>query len=985
MRTLLAFFLLAPAVSAMDRQWTRMTGQQPVETAPLITDWNGDGKPEALIINRLGQVLLWSVDGKALGGGQDGSAVQLPEGRWTSTPFAPAAKSGLRLLVGSVEGLVVALDSTFRVLWQQKLAGETAWAMGRPAEIVSGGRALYCFGDRKGVVSCFTGEGGVAWKADLGAPIRLAPVALTGKNGPALLVAAGSVLHCLEPGGGVRWKKDAGAVIVSGPIKTREGGAIAIGTEAGMIYAVAPDGREVWKTSIGETPDSGLAVMPGAGGASVLLCRGAWGNLHAIDGEGRRTWSYRFRTRSRNALVIGGRIVVPTFDQHVFALSASGELMDDYRVEGAVTGLAAAGDGSEDFLAVTNTLLAYRLRAGTPRSQYGNAREPGTVTAETSGGALVVGNPDGGLLVVNQKASERGGAVVRSGVITQRSLFELTAPGGASTGDVETVIATALGKVLVRKSWQPVAIAPAAVAAEKLAVCGDRAYSLPGSECLSALRLEHLYRGEADQGALRISSGLEKPIRARVSYEVPKRKAGTPFAGKITLREVVPTGSVNGESVPDALVEVGDAGLVSIPARGSISLWASVDARGAEAGDYTGKIRIEPLGRETAAAELPMALRVLPLKMPERPALKMCTWDYVPNRWFPDPKPALDDMQRHGVNVYPRTSAVPPGTVDRAGRMTIDWSPLDTELARLGGRGIILFQLTNGPLKFAVEPNAEARHRADVAYLRALRDHLRQNGLSYEDYAFYPVDEPGLDYGKVTLQILIDAGKLIREADPRFRIYTDPVATLSWKDFERIEPFIDVWCPNMRLVNGVLSGDPRMERILKSKHVWSYECISQAKSLSPLRYNRANAWRAKYTGLSGIGFWTHSTTDVDHWLAGNGINDEFALVYPGVRPVPSVRWEAARDGVEDIGAIALLEAAAERNRRAGTNAQLVEEAGREIRTALVDVMEMSDRVFIESRDYLAKGDRRLWHTAADVEVFERHRARIAALTMALEE
>ncbi len=124
---------------------------------------------------------------------------------------------------------------------------------------------------------------------------------------------------------------------------------------------------------------------------------------------------------------------------------------------------------------------------------------------------------------------------------------------------------------------------------------------------------------------------------------------------------------------------------------------------------------------------------------------------------------------------------------------------------------------------------------------------------------------------------------------------------------------------------------------------------------------------------------------MDHWLAGKGINDEFALVYPGVRPVPSVRWEAARDGVEDIGAIALLEAAAERNRRAGTKAQLVEEAGREIRTALVDVMEMSDRVFIESRDYLAKGDRRLWHTASDVELFERHRARIAALTMALEE
>ena len=101
---------------------------------------------------------------------------------------------------------------------------------------------------------------------------------------------------------------------------------------------------------------------------------------------------------------------------------------------------------------------------------------------------------------------------------------------------------------------------------------------------------------------------------------------------------------------------------------------------------------------------------------------------------------------------------------------------------------------------------------------------------------------------------LLDAGKLFREADPKLRTYTDPVPGLSWKDFERIEPLVDVWAPNMRLVSGLLSGDPRIQRIMNAGSVWSYECVGEVKSLSPLRYNRGNAWRAKFFGLSGIGF-----------------------------------------------------------------------------------------------------------------------------------
>jgi hypothetical protein len=270
----------------------------------------------------------------------------------------------------------------------------------------------------------------------------------------------------------------------------------------------------------------------------------------------------------------------------------------------------------------------------------------------------------------------------------------------------------------------------------------------------------------------------------------------------------------------------------------------------------------------------------------------------------------------------------------------------------------------------------------EIAYIRALRDHLRERGWGYEDYAFYLLDEPGLDNG-VNIPVLLDAGGLIREADPKLHTYTDPVAGLSWRDLERIAPLVDVWAPNMYLVSGLLSGDPRIKRIMKEKTVWSYECFSQVKSLSPLRYNRANAWRAKFFGLAGIGFWTHSTTEVDHWLAGKTFNDEYALVYPGELPVPSVRWEAARDGLEDAAAIVLLEQAIQRHRQSGTKRDVVAEAEVALRIAINDIMELSDEAYVQSRDFLREGDRVLGHTWTDVETFRRHRAEIARLTLAL--
>ncbi|MBI3852751.1 MAG: DUF4091 domain-containing protein [Verrucomicrobia bacterium] len=1006
---------------AMEIQWTRMAGQWPVESSPLVGEISQPGKTEILVLNRGGQLMLWSPDGKDIGSGQDGLVAQLPQGRWTTAPTLVDGPTGARLIIASVEGLIVGLDKKFQILWQHKLAGKTGWGRVVPARLQTSSGLAYAFGDGTGTVTCLTPTGVVAWTNALGAGPIEAPLRsfVRGQSEEHLLIAAGSTVLCLDSLGHVRWRCDLGKEIMTPPevLSLPNRKMILCGNAAGSLFGISPEGQILWECATGDIFNNSIAFLPRANAAPLILCPGLWGNLHAIDVEGRHVWTHLFRAKTRaTPLVVDAlgdghpKIFLPTFHQHVYAFDEKGGLADDLRLSGimpsALTPILDPATGRTDLLVTTTTLLAYRLRPGEPKSPYGKTGVPQQVSLQPpsagevrEASALQVRNPHGALINVKLSMTDTNDWTRIVSSLAARSAFEIALPSLVRTGawSLRATAQDAAGHLLDDKSWklplsssiEPKPALPGLLRAwstppfgsfEETRLAPFDNETEPGRE--QEVTLQNLYQDEAEQGAFIIASTRDDAVRCRVTLTNLVRKDGAIFAGANVLRQVIATGSVNGERVPDALPKLGDAGLVTIPPRRSVKIWVSADSRGSAPGNYKGRITISPLNNEAEKFELPLAIEVLNLRLPQEPPLTLCTWDYVPNRWFPTrSKEVLDDMSGHGVNVFPR-STIPAARVDTAGHLTIDWSTLDAELERLHGRGKILFHLNHPPIEFAGKKTDEEKRPVELAYIHALRDHLRERGWGYVDYAFYLLDEPGLDYGP-NVAILIDAGQLFREADPKLRTYTDPVPGLSWKDFERIEPLVDVWAPNMRLVSGLLSGDPRIKRIMNAKTVWSYECVSQVKSLSPLRYNRANAWRAKFFGLSGIGFWTHSTTEVDHWFAGKTVNDEYALVYPGELPVPSVRWEAVRDGLEDVAAITLLEHAIEQHRKAGTNHEQVKQAEEELRIALRDIMELSDEAFVESRDYLRAGDRVLGHTWTDLETLRRHRSEIARLTLAL--
>jgi hypothetical protein len=975
-------------------------------------DVDRDGLQELLAVNVGGQVMLWNLDGTDKGAGQDGAVAELPKGEWSSMPVVVNVREGARIVLGSTDGLLVCLDSTFKTQWSYQLPGTTQWSRAVPALLSSNEGPCLVIGDQSGTVTCLRADGRVLWTREFkDSLIRTYVSALcAAEKVRPVLVAAGEYLHCIDARGEIRWSCRIGGQMLAKPetIAVDSQQRIICANSLGQVVALTIEGNELWRVETGGEIDASITYWED-GAKPLIVCTGLWGDAIAFDVDGNRVWRHLFRSKNRARPLLadtGGdekpELVVVAYNQHVYAFDLAGKCVDDIRVAGSVNAspIAVPNErGGHDIIVVSTTLQAHRFAPGKARAVYGeSSARPGRVfiqyprnLGEAFPDAVVLDNPTGRFVRVNVLTTTATHGPCIYSRLSSSDTIVVPAPGtlrssGNDKPEVTVEVSDPDGSILLRKKIRGADKTETVKQDPSTRVWATPAYApldeRAGQKGQSnrSVDIGPLYQGEIDQGAIVLHNGGDETLDARIELGPPSRSDGAPFSGAVSFSALVETPTLNGERVPDALVPLVNQG-IAVAAHESKEIWVQVDSRGAMPGTYRGQLRVHGGAGEIPPGPIAVTIDVDTLRLPQQ-QLALCTWDYVPNKWFPEnTATVLDDMQRHGVTVFPRT-AVPKAAYDGQ-RLSFDWLALDEELARIQGRGTLLLQVAEPPIDFGAQSPGDP-HGIRIAYLRALRDRLIEKGWGYDSWALYPVDEPGLDYGG-NAQRLVEAGQLFREADPRMRIYTDPVPGLSQRDYERIAPYVDVWCPNMRLVSGLLVNDARMTAMRDSgKPVWSYECVSQVRSLSPLRYNRANAWRADYFKIDGIGFWTHSTTQVDPWIADTSKNDEYALVYPGAAPVSSVRWEAARDGIEDIGAIRVLEDALADARVKHPRAKAVTKAEEALRRARTGVMEMADEAYVESRDFLRQGDRQIQHTWWDAQAFVRYRRQIAAATHSLE-
>lgn len=429
----------------------------------------------------------------------------------------------------------------------------------------------------------------------------------------------------------------------------------------------------------------------------------------------------------------------------------------------------------------------------------------------------------------------------------------------------------------------------------------------------------HLPQGGHATIALAVEHAEEQPLRVSVTTEV---LGANKDALQLSLFEVATITRADGVRQGDPLLPLRNGNL-EVATGESKQLWIDVAAApSGSTGPHTLRVRLETMIRGRPVSRLlDIPARVWVVPPPPVPPSTV-VWGYLdspPIRGLA--KAAAADMLAHGVT----TAVLPAGDLpwpkpgaSLEGALIGDYRKFDEVMEALKGHRQYLFFLSfnsdssNRTFGRKYPFLSDSWKALFTAWIKEWSSRLKQSGIGYDAFAFYPVDEP---HKGVELDALTAVAHLIKAADPRIRVYTTlhQPEVLSNALIDEVDIF---------QLNGQALTAPLISKLkARGKQVWAYATLGGGKAGDPASFYRAQAWEAFALGLSGFGFWAYA----DVGRSGTAWNDtddarpDFAVIYEGKRSiVSSKRWEAWREGVQDFSLLfaALANARTETEREA---------------------------------------------------------------------
>lgn len=240
-------------------------------------------------------------------------------------------------------------------------------------------------------------------------------------------------------------------------------------------------------------------------------------------------------------------------------------------------------------------------------------------------------------------------------------------------------------------------------------------------------------------------------------------------------------------------------------------------------------------------------------------------------------------------------------------------------------------------------------------YARAVQGYLEQRGWLDEAYVYW-FDEPQeKDY-----QFVREGMELIHRAAPNL------TRMLTEHPDPRLHGLVDLWCLPTYMLTPETTGNPQVA----DDEFWWYLCTAPKAPYFTLFLDhygteiRLWSWATWKYGLDGLlvwqtMYWTSGSAypgdqvqnpwqDAMSWTSGYGLepgerrpwgNGDGRFLYPPNRdpsvnetkylagPIPSIRWELLRDGIEDYEYFWLLKQQVDRLEQAGVDESVYEDAG----------------------------------------------------------
>jgi hypothetical protein len=424
----------------------------------------------------------------------------------------------------------------------------------------------------------------------------------------------------------------------------------------------------------------------------------------------------------------------------------------------------------------------------------------------------------------------------------------------------------------------------------------------------------HMWQNEYESAAFDIINCSDTLLEMVVSVSPLTSSAGQRFESDETFtvrRAVYVYGSQIG-SIADALVSQNGRPFHLAP--GEVTqIWLTIFNPELTAGSYEGVIAVSAKrdqGQTIPIQTVPVIINVHERRFPEKIALKTCNWAYYEVGTAHE---MAEDLYSHHTSVYvvpaqdlpfPRFSTDLPGLVREPNYVRLDkilWMHKYAQTFLIG-------------LNFSIAEKDFGRFgnvrwmtpdwkKVFSSWLKELVMHLNDRGVGYDRFVLYPFDETIADD-------YYELAKLVKQIDPKIRLYANSFGK-GPKEFMRFRELIDVWC----LQDSHCMQHPDWFETIKSfkNEVWTYECLRPMKAKKPYSYYRLLPWRAFQRGQTGAGFWIYyyglnfepGAVPWDDTLRPLGFS---GVVYGakaspvpcnGEKIIPSRRWEAWREGVED--------------------------------------------------------------------------------------
>lgn len=415
---------------------------------------------------------------------------------------------------------------------------------------------------------------------------------------------------------------------------------------------------------------------------------------------------------------------------------------------------------------------------------------------------------------------------------------------------------------------------------------------------------------DREQALLRLCNTSAEPVDVTVKVGLFDGEG----APSVTAREIIcvdPGGgsALKGDPLPLLDLDGGTARLTLSPGlvRG---VWLQIDAQNATPGRYALPLTVTAPDQPPVEGEV--RARVLPVTMPERKPI--VTWNYsyehywiMPERW----EQARRDLVAHHINAYCWPSRyLPWPELDGDGAMKpLDWSAFDQGLDNHDNVEWLLlwpgFEWeANLKLRNELEPGSERWREVFVDWFTGLREGLAERGFGRDRVAWYLADEPCSE-GRARAVAL--TGGVIREIAPDAYVLANPYPAATWHHLEMMDPVVNLWCPSMSFM------DPEHLQFFRegSDILWAYQVL--AKGADAFEAYRLSFWRLWDEDVTGQGFWAYASAKGSAWNPWDGEHHDYAPIYDGDprELIPSIRWEAWREGVEDYTLLWMLEQAIE--------------------------------------------------------------------------